>query len=327
MYHFWRCVLKLYKEQGEIIEASIEQVRFAGEVSGFHKYFEKNARAILGLEDEPKILIHHENIEGKEIDYLIVDSSDRVYFVEIKLGKNQENRRKVINQIIDYWSRSQNYVAKLEISENAIKAISEGYVNPVIITDELLDDHRYLLPVIKLGANNIKIRLIEVKRWEISGEVFVTTNTINNQEPISIPTYTTREFPTKEGLLVQITDTGLLDFARKLDKLMGKHGFRIKQRSKSRLAYTISGYNRLFVFVCANPVFGDQIGDFIVTTEYQDIGIDENIWVESNIGKAGRQDDWGGEVYALSKATEKERIVFLNFLEKVLLATKKHLNR
>jgi len=31
------------------------------------------AKAILGLENEPKKMIHHENIEGKEIDYLIVE--------------------------------------------------------------------------------------------------------------------------------------------------------------------------------------------------------------------------------------------------------------
>ena len=66
--------------------------------------------------------------------------------------------------------------------------------------------------------------------------------------------------------------------------LMEKHGFWIKQRSKSRLAYTIGGYNRLFVFVCVNPVFGDKIGDFIVIKEYSDIGIDENhIQIMQNI--------------------------------------------
>ena len=315
--------MKLYKELDEKIEAKIELIRFDDEVGGFHKYFKKNAKMILGLEDEPKRLIHHENIEGKEIDYLIVDGLDRVYFVEIKLGKNHENRRKVINQIIDYWSRCQNYVASLSVPEKAKTAITKGYVNPIIITDELLDDHRSVLPIIKLGENNIKIRLIEVIRWKNDGEVFVTTNSINNQEPISIPT---REIPTRDELLQKIEDASLRKYADKLDILFRKHGFWIKQKSKSRLAYTILRYNRLFVFVCANPVFGDQIGDFIVTKEYLDIGINENIWNNSNIGKSGRKDDWGGEVYELSKATEKDRSDFLIFLDNVLVVTKKHLN-
>jgi hypothetical protein len=314
--------LRLYRELNDEVTAGMELVRFDDEVGKFHEYFSKNVKVILGLEDSPKMVKHHENIEGKEIDYLIVDHLDRVYFVELKLGKNPENRREVISQIIDYFSRCQSYVSTLELPKKAKAAIEKGYVNPIIVTDELLDDHRYILPIIKLGENNIKIRLIEIKRWKSSGEVFATTNSINAQEPIGLPT---RETPKRAELLSRIEDASLRGFANKLDELFRKHGFVIKQRSKSRLAYTIGRYNRLFVFVCANPIFPDKLGDFVVTKEYLDIGIGEDLWKEWNIGRSGRQDPWGGEVYELLEAKETERDAFLKFLERVLVATKEHL--
>ena len=300
----------------------MDLVSFDDEVGGFHKYFEKNVRVILGLEDSPKIVKHHENIEGKEIDFLIVDRLDRVYFVEIKLGRNSENRRDVVYQIIDYWSRCQGYISTLELPSKAKAAIEKGYVNPVIVTDELLDDHRYILPIIKLGENSVRIRLIEIKRWKSNGEVFVTTNSINTQEPIALPT---REIPKRDELLSMIEDARLRSFAKRLDDLFRKHGFRIKQKSKSRLAYTIGQPNRLFVFVCTNPNFGDKVGDFIVTKEYLDLGIGEDLWKHCNIERSGRLDDWMGEVYELLNAKETEGDEFLVFLERVLVATKKHL--
>jgi len=310
--------MKFYKEQDKRLIKSIEAIRFNDEVGEFHEYFKQNVKAILGLEDDPEAILHHEGIEGKEIDFLIVDKLDRVYFVEIKLGKNPENRREVISQIIDYWSRCRSYTSTMEkLSKNARDAIEKGYVNPVIITDELLDDHRYILPNVKLGQNNIKIRLIEIKRWEKDGEVFVSANTVNNYEPIAPPT---RKPPrTREELLSMIEDDGLQTFARNLDKLFQKHNFIIKQKSNSRLAYTRGQFNRLFVFVCTNPAFGDEIGDFVVTTEYKNIGISEDLWKHCNIERSGRTDDWGGEVYELAKASQEERKDFLKFLENVLI--------
>jgi len=317
--------LKLYKERDNKLIRNIEPIRFNDEVGEFHKYFQENVQAILGLEENPKKVLHHEGIEGKEIDFLIVDNLDRVYFIEIKLGKNPENRREVISQIIDYWSRCRSYISTMEkLPKKARDAIEKGYVNPVIITDELLDDHRYILPNVKLGQNNIRIRLIEIKRWEKDGEVFVTANTVNNQEPIAFPT---RKPPrTKEELLSMIEDNGLQAFARNLDRLFQKHKFIIKQKSKSRLAYTRGQYNRLFVFVCTNPVWGDQIGDFVVTTEYRNIGISEDLWEHCNIKRSGRTDDWGGEIYELAKASQLERKEFLEFLAKVLIEFNKYLD-
>lgn len=296
--------MRLYKEQSGKITAGIGIIRFNDEVSDFHEYFSQNVEVILGLEAPPKIVKHHESIEGKEIDYLIVDSLDRVYFVEIKLGKNPENRRKVISQIIEYWSRCQSYISTLELPKRAIEAIERGYVNPIIVTDELLDDHLYILPTIKLGDNNFKIRLIEIKRWNINNDVYATINSANSQEPIGLPV---RETIGREELLTIIKDSKLRDFALNLDKLFTKYGFGIKQRSRSRLAYTIGEYKRLFVLVCANAVFGDKEGDFVVTKEYLDIGIEEDLWRNCPIDKSDRKDDWGGEVYKLLEVNDKER--------------------
>lgn len=315
--------MRLYKEQGSRLTEVLEPIRFDDEVGNFHAYFRQNIAAILGLEGDPKTVLHHENIEGKEIDFLIVDSLDRVYFVEIKLGKNPENRREVINQIVDYWSRCRNYVSNLrELSNKARNAIEKGYVNPVIVTDDLLDDHRNILPNIKLGENNVKIRLIEVKRWKVDDKVYTSTNTINDQEPIAVPT---RETRTKDELISMIDDPGLKSFAKQLDALLTRYRYVIRQRSKSRLAYTREHFTRLFVFVCTNPVWGDKVGDFIVTTEYSNIGVREDIWQDSNITWSGRKDDWGGKVYELSGKTEEERGRFLEFLEKVLIETDRYL--
>jgi hypothetical protein len=314
--------LRLYKERDDKMASGPELVEFDDEVADFHKYFENNVKMILGLEDSPKIVGHHVPVEGKEIDFLVVDGLDRVYFVEIKRGENQENRREVINQIIDYWSRCQSYVSELELPKKAKEAIKRGYVNPVIVTDELVDDHRYLLPLIKLGENNIRIRLIEIRRWKSGDEAFVTTSSVNTQEPVGLPT---RERKTREELLLAIKDPELKVFARKLDKLFTEHDFRVKQHSKSRLAYTIGRYNRLFVLVCANPVSPDKVGDFVVTKEHLNIGVAEDIWKDCPIEKAGRHDPWEGEVYCLPTTTEEEKDDFLAFLDRVLAATKKHL--
>lgn len=315
--------MKLYKERNNRLIGAIDPVRFDDEVSGFHEYFQQNVAAILGLEDDSNTVLHHERIEGKEIDFLVVDSLDRVYFVEIKLGKGPENRREVINQIIDYWSRCKNYPSSLKkLSKKARNAIERGYINPVIITDELLDDHRVVLPNIKLGENNVRIRLIEVKRWNVDNHIFVTMNTINDQEPITIPT---REKITKNELLLMIQDDSLRIFAKKLDELLTRYGYVIRQRSKSRLAYTKGHFNRLFVFVCANPVWGDKVGDFIVTAEYATIGISEDFWKKSNIKRSGRKDEWGGEVYELLRVAQEDREKFLEFFESILIEIDKHL--
>lgn len=317
--------MKLYKEQDNKLVKNIEPLKFNDEVGEFHKYFKENVRAILGLENDPKIVLHHEGIEGKEIDFLIVDNLDRVYFIEIKLGKNPENRREVISQIIDYWSRCRSYISTMEkLSKNARDAIEKGYVNPVIVTDELLDDHRYILPNVKLGQNNIRIRLIEIKRWKKDGEIFVSANTVNNQEPIALPTRKPQR--TREELLSIIKDDSLKTFAIDLDRLFTKHDFKIRQKSRSRLAYTQGQFNRLFVFVCASPAFGDEIGDFVVTTEYKNLGISEDLWEHCNIKRSGRTDDWGGEVYELAKASQEERKDFLKCLENVLVEFNKYLD-
>jgi len=318
--------LKLYRELDNKIIDSLQTTRFDDEVKGFHEYFRKNVKEILGLEDDP-MMKHHENIEGKEIDFLVVDGQDRVFFVEIKLGKNPENRREVISQIIDYWSRCQNYssdLSDLKLSQRAKEAIRKGYVNPVIITDELVEDHRYILPIVKLGENNVKIRLIEIKRWDSNNGMLVTMNSINTQEPIGLPT---RQRLTRDDLFSLIGDNSLRAFAYKLDGLFRRHGFAIRQRTKSRLSYTMGRKNRLFVFACANPSFGDKVGDFIVTKEYLEMGIAEELWKECPVQNSGRKDDWEGEIYELWNANETERDAFLIFLEKVLVETKKHLIR
>jgi hypothetical protein len=315
--------LKLYKELGSKMTNSFQPTRFDDEVSGFHEYFEKNVKQILGLEDDPKIIKHHENIEGKQIDYLVVDGQDRVFFVEIKLGKNQENRRDVISQIIEYWSRCQSYTSDPKLSQRAKDAIEKGYVNPIIITDEMVDDHRYILPTLKLGGNNIKIRLIEINRWDTGNGMLVTMNSINTQEPIGLPT---RQRLTRDDLFSLIGNDSLRALAHKLDELFRRHGFAVRQgTSKSRLPYTIGRKNRLFVFVCANPSWGDKVGDFIVTKEYLEMGIAEGLWKDCPIQKSGRKDDWEGEMYELWNANETERDAFLIFLEKILVETKKHL--
>lgn len=315
--------MKLYRELDGKMTDTLQPTRFDDEVSGFHQYFRNNVKEILGLEDDPKIMKHHENIEGKEIDYLVVDSQDRVFFVEIKLGKNPENRREVISQIIEYWSRCQNYTSDLKLSQRAKDAIKKGYVNPIIITDELVDDHRYILPIVKLGENNIKIRLIEINRWDSNNGMLVTMNSINTQEPIGLPT---RQRLTRDELFSLIGDNSLRAFAHKLDELFRRHGFAVRQRSKSRLPYTIGRKNRLFVFVCANPMVGDKVGDFIITKEYLETGIGEELWKNCPIQKSGRRDDWEGEVYELWNSNETERDAFLMFLEKMLVETKKHLS-
>jgi hypothetical protein len=314
--------LKLHKELDGRMTDSLQPTKSADEVADFHEYFRKNVKEILGLEDDPKVVEHHKNIEGKEIDYLVVDSQDRVFFVEIKLGKNPENRREVVNQITDYWSRCQSCTSELKLSQRAKDAIEKGYVNPIIVTDELVDDHRYILPILKLGDNNIKIRLIEINRWATEYGMLVTMNSINNQEPIGLPT---RQRLTRDDLFSLIEDKGLRAFADTLDQLLRRHGFAIRQRTKSRLSYTIGNKNRLFVFVCANPLPRDRVGDFIVTKEYLELGIVEELWQTCPIQKSERKDDWEGEVYEVWNATETQRDAFLTFLEQILVETKKHL--
>ncbi len=314
--------MKLYRELDNRICDSLQPTRFGDEVGGFHKYFRENVREILGLEDDPKIVKHHEEIEGKIIDYLVVDNQDRVFFVEIKLGKNPENRRDVISQIIEYWSRYQSYTSDVKLSQRAKNAIEKGYVNPIIITDELLDDHRYVLHGVKLGENNIKIRLIEINRWDSTSGVLVTMNSINAQEPIGLPM---RQRLKRDELFSLIADNSIRAFAHKLDELFKRHGYTTRQRTKSRLSYTTGKKNRLFVFVCANPVFRDKVGDFVVTKEYLDTGIGDGLWKDCPIERSGRKDDWHGEIYELSSASETERDAFLLFLEKILVETRIHL--
>ncbi len=62
----------------------------------------------------------------------------------------------------------------------------------------------------------------------------------------------------------------------------------------------------------------DKVGDFIVTTEYSEIGLPDDIWGNCNIAASGRKDDWGGDVYELASASDRERARFLEFLESTL---------
>lgn len=317
--------MKILVEKAGLASTKLQPIPYADEVADFHSYFQLNVKTILGLEDQPKLVTHHASIEGKEIDYLIVDRLDRVYFVEIKLGRNPENRRAVISQIVDYWLACKAYVADMELPPKARRAIEGGYVNPVIVTDELLDEHRDVLAELKLGVRNLKIRLIEVKRWSQDGGVLLSINTINDREPISYPQ---RDLPrSAEELISAIEDKSLREFARNLDRLMRRHGLKIKQRSRSRLAYTMGPHNRLFVFVCTRPVFGDRVGDFVRTQEYFDIGLPGSVWDESiqgcEIQDSGRRDYWRGEIYELGPASEEARDGFLKHLDKVLAQARK----
>lgn len=177
------------------------QDKFEDEEKDFHSFVREFIPFILDVTKDDVIILH----EYDNVDFVCIDKDGVVYFIECKLERNPEIKRKVISQIVDYALESHNIEysklskaakgdlvnifleRKIEDFNSAIfkktldENISKKAINIYVVSDFLPDDLINSAINIFVGQRRVPIRLVEIKRFTSNNERTVFIRTINDE--------------------------------------------------------------------------------------------------------------------------------------------------